>query len=191
MKKILPILAALLAAALLAGCGPTPASGGASGAEEADFSWHMAWANWSGEGQLLEGCENGAKMAISSVRHLPIWKVDSVEALERFKETPGQYLTLDQGWDEAPSFLKATEGCDEAFFAQKALLLIYLEASSSSFRFGVREIAVQDGSLCVHVEQTNRPEVFDTMMAGWLVVVEAPLARLEGVTGFDADLDHF
>lgn len=44
-------------------------------------------------------------MAISSVKHLPIYRFDSLNDLEQFKQTFGEEaFTMDGSWDEVPSF---------------------------------------------------------------------------------------
>ncbi len=186
MKRRIRFLAALLAVLLLAGCAPAAPE---SEAEPEEFRWQVAWANWSA-GALMDGCLNAKTMMISSVQHLPIWKVGSVRELEQFRARYAGELTLDQGLDGAPSFSGVTEGCDDAFFEKNALLLVYIEASSGSYRFDVDRVACEGGKLCVHAVQTNQPEVVNAMMAGWLIAVEAPLTLLDGVTEYDADLNN-
>ncbi len=43
-------------------------------------------------------------MAISSVKHLPIYRFDYLNDLEQFKQTFGEAFTMDGSWDEVPSF---------------------------------------------------------------------------------------
>lgn len=48
-------------------------------------------------------------MAISSVKHLPIYRFDSLNFdslndLGQFKQTFGEAFTMDGSWDEVPSF---------------------------------------------------------------------------------------
>ena len=46
-------------------------------------------------------------------------------------------------------------------------------------------------SFCIHVEQTNNPEVVTEDMAGWFVTVAVPDSMVENCTEFDADLNNF
>ena len=136
----------------------------------------------------MRGCLNGEKMIISSARHLPVFKLDTPEDLARFREDYGDSLTLDQGYDEVPSFSEVTGAYDEAFFAEHTVLLAYVASSSGSFRYALQDIANSGAALCLNVTQTNDPETYTADMAGWLVMAEVKDEDIAGVTGFDAKL---
>lgn len=188
MKRALVILLALLTAA--APCGCAREEQGASREWSEEFVSYLTYANYDGSGAVYSGALNREKMVISSVQHLPIYKLETAQELKQFKTTFGEILTLDGRYDEVLSFNEATAEYDDGFFEQHALLLVYVAAGSGSYRYGVHSIACDGDSLCVHAEQTNEPEVGTTDMAGWLIVVEAPREKLEGVTQFDADLGN-
>ena len=139
----------------------------------------VAYANWTEDNRIF-ACLNADKLAISSVRHCPVYKLDTKEDLELFRERFQNILTLDQGYNEAPSFNEAVSGYDDSFFAGHSLILAYVTAGSGSFRFGVRDIYCDGSSLCLNIVQTNHPEVGTDDMAGWLVIAEALDKELGG-----------
>ena len=127
-------------------------------------------------------------MIISSVRHLPVYKFDTLEELNRFKESYKDILTFDQGYDEVPSFNEVTAAYGESFFADHTVVLAYVEASSGSFRYAVRDISCQGSALCLDVEQTNHPGVYTDDMSGWFVIAEVLDSDIAAFTEFDAQL---
>ena len=150
--------------------------------------WKTAYANYSGDSGIYFACLNRVYMPISSVQHLPIYKFDSLEELEQFRESFGDKLTMDRGYDEVPSFDAAVEEYDAAYFEDHTLLLVYVVASSGSYRYGLKDFSLENSSCCIHVEPTVEPEVGTTDMSGWFLLVEAEDAELQGVTDFDAQM---
>ena len=157
------------------------------------FRAQVAWAGYPAENDLsavYTGCLNGGTMVISSVHHIPVFRLDTSAELDAFKADFREVLTLDRGHDEAPSFREAAAGYDEAFFADHSLVLAYVPAASGSFRYDLYDVICDGNSFCMIVVQTNDPETFTSDMAGWLVLVEAPNEALEGCESFDAQLSH-
>ena len=164
-------------------------SGGTTPVEEA-FEIAVSYANWTEESEIYFGALNKEKMVISSVQHLPIYKFNTLEELEQFKLAFGEVLTMDSGYDEVPSFNDITTNYDETFFDENTLLLVYVGANSGTYRFGVSSVFCAENSFCIHIEQTNNPEVVTDDMAGWFITVAVPDSMVENCTEFDADLNN-
>ena len=147
----------------------------------------VSYANWTEDSKIFS-CMNPEKLTISSVRHLPVYKLDTKEDIDQFKEKYRDVLTFDQGYDEVPSFNEATAGYDDTFFAEHTVVLAYVTANSGSLRFGIRDIYQDDSLFCLNVMQMNDPEVGTTDMAGWFMFAEIPDADLEGIADFDAKI---
>lgn len=156
-----------------------------------DTEFTLSYANWTGEAQIYFSALNNDKFAISSVQHLPIYKFDTKNDLDNFKQFFGEILSVNQSYDEVPSFDDATVEYDESFFSENSLILVYVPASSGSFRFGVREVYCDGKALCVHVEQTNSPEICTDDMAGWFITVPIEDALIKECEIFDADLNNY
>ena len=151
------------------------------------FDITVSYANWGELNEIYSKALNIDKMAISSVRHLPIYKFDTLAELEQFKNDVKYVLSIDQSYDEAPSFNDATSKYGDDFFADNTLMLVYVEASSGSFRYGVNSVYHADGNFCIHIEQTNNPEIGTDDMAGWFITVAVPDSMVADCTTFDAD----
>ena len=154
------------------------------------YTCNVAFANWSDDSKIYSEALNNKTMTISSVQHLPIYKCDTTAELDAFKESFSDILTMNQGLDETPSFEYVTAAYDGSFFSKYSLMLAYVPASSSSFRFGVSDVYIDEQSFCMYIEQLNNPEVYDCMMAGWFAIAEINKDNIAECTDFDAQLRH-
>ena len=202
MNRLIALVLVLVCVLGLVGCNTTIPSAstpvekptneiqsGGTPVEEA-FEIAVSYANWTEESEIYFGALNKEKMVISSVQHLPIYKFNTLEELEQFKLAFGEVLTMDSGYDEVPSFNDITTNYDETFFDENTLLLVYVGANSGTYRFGVSSVFCAENSFCIHIEQTNNPEVVTDDMAGWFITVAVPDSMVENCTEFDADLNN-
>ena len=150
----------------------------------------VSYANWTEESKLYNGCLNKEKMVISSVLHLPIFKFETLNDLNHFKENINGILSVDVSQDEMPSFNDASSGYNEIFFENNTLLLIYVSSGSGTYRYGVESIYYEDDSLCIQIKQLNNPEVVTFDMAGWFVTVALPDHIIKDCVEFDAFMNH-
>ena len=157
---------------------------------EREFSAAVAWANYAEDSTPYTTSLNIDRMTQSSIRHLPLWQVSSTTELAGWQETFGDLLSLEQGYDEVPSFTAVTAEMDENFFREQSVLLVYVPSNSCTYRYIVNSVDLCANQLCVHVQQANDPEAVDCAMAGWLMAVTVPKEILEGITDFDADLNN-
>lgn len=208
-------LSALLCAASAVGCGRETAETSSTDSESIDamgnvmtseydaeiktagtiytkdsFAVTVSYVSWTETAnQLFIGALNHEKMAISSVHHLPIYKLDTTEDLTQFKQLFDGALALDSGYDEVPSFNSVTASCDADFFEENALMLVYIMAPSGSFRFDMREVYCDGNAFCIYAETTNDPVNGTADMAGWFITVAVPHDIVKDCTVFDAVLD--
>ena len=131
---------------------------------------------------------NASKLNDNNPWNLPIYKFDTLSDLEKFKSDFGGENGFNYGWDEVPSLNDATKNYDEYFFERHTLMLVYVEANSGSYRFGFKDVTIDGSYLCIHVEQTNNPQVWTDDMAGWFITVAVPDSMVANITEFDADL---
>lgn len=161
--------------------------GGTSSNEVFDIT--VSYANWAHAPMESFGALNTDKLAISSVRHLPIYKFDTLKDLEQFKLFDDKF-TLGSGYNEVPSFNDAVAKYDDTFFEENSLMLVYVAANSGTYRFGVNSVFCDGNSFSIHVEQTNNPEAVTADMAGWFITIAVPDSMIENCTEFDADLNN-
>ncbi|MBQ5412285.1 MAG: hypothetical protein IIU19_02785 [Oscillospiraceae bacterium] len=209
MRKNLCIFLCLLLVFLLVSCGKAkapehpfdgddgrenkepdiPQDGTAGTKEDITYSYRVAYVNWTEDPVMTHRCINGEFFIYSDRPRLPLYRITSSAELEEFKKTVEGVLELRRGYNEFQSFEEQTSKYDELFFREDDLLMAYVAASSGSFRFGVTDIAAEEGVLRMHVVQTNDPEVYDSAMAGWLVIAEVRKADTSKFEKFDAVRD--
>lgn len=169
-----------------------PSPGGTSVREAFDVT--VSYAGGANSGALYSDALNRDKMAISSARHLPIYKIDTRDELDLFV---GNYIgisnsaVLNAGWDEVPYFTATLSQYDDAFFAENTLMLVYVSCRNCTHRFDVDSIYRDSQTLYISVEETTGAEVVDDAMADWFIAVAVPDNMVETCKQFDAELGNF
>lgn len=187
MKKLICFLFAFLFLLSAAGCGGKPID--TTWMENPDTT--VSEVGISDTEALYSGALNADKMAISSVRHFPICKFDTLEDLTQFKDSlehPESLSSRSYKYDELPSFNEVTAKYDETFFSENTLLLVYVVASTGTYRFAVDTIIGDGTGLCVQIAETTHAEVVTDDMAGWFITVAVPDSAAATYTEFDAVL---
>ncbi len=146
----------------------------------------IAWANWSDDSNIFTASLNFEKMVLSDFLHLPIFKCESSNDLDDFKNNFKDSLTLSTGYDEVPSFEEVTAGFGADFFEENTLFIVYVSANSGSFRFALDRFSIADGIFRAEIIQTNHPEDVTDDMAGWLIVIPVNNDQLQNVQSYDA-----
>ncbi len=163
---------------------------GGTPVEEA-FDIAVSYAGWTKESEIYLGALNQSTMVDSSVQHLPIYKFSTLEELEQFKLSFGEVLRMDYGFDEIPSFNDTTAKYDETFFGENTLMLVYVDANSGTYRFGVSSVFHEGNTFCIYIKQLNVPETDVTAdLAGWFITVVVPDSMVENCVEFDAVLNR-
>jgi len=182
MKKLICFPFAFLFLLSAAGCGGKPID--TTWMEDPDTTVSRV----SSSEVLDSGALNEDRMTISSVLHFPIYKFDTLEELTQFKDSLDYPEMLSFAYDEVPPFNEVTAKYDEAFFSENTLLLVYVVASTGTYRFAVDTITGDGTGLCVHIAETTHAEVVTADMAGWFITVAVPDSAAATYTEFDAVL---
>ena len=179
MKKLIAFILILLFLLTLVSCVP----------HDPGYANTVAYAGWSDDPIISDGALNKEQLQSDGVTHLPIFRMDTIEDLGQFKLKYKDVLAMDYGYNSVLSFEEALNKAQwdrEEFFKEHSLLVIYVTAGSGSLRFGVNDVEVLDGSVCVYVEQKNNPEIVTDDMAGWFILVEVEDEEIRGCNSFDA-----
>ena len=154
-----------------------------------EFEATVSYANWSVD-PLIKSLALNSELTENKKDRIPVYRFDTLEDLEGFKTDFGEILSMSAGYDEIPSFEEATAKYDEAFFEENSILLVYVTASSGSYRYQIVDIEITEGSLIVQAKKTNSPQIGTCDMAGWFLTVAIPDEKLADITVFDARLDN-
>lgn len=147
------------------------------------------YANYAKQEDLIYSrCLNRKAMTQSAVEHFPIFKFDTKQELEQFIQDFETVFTMKSGYDEVPSFLDSIAEYDDDFFSEYTLLLAYVPTNSGSFRFGLKNITCNNGTLCMNVIKSRNPQSQTDDMSGWFVISEMKDTDMQKCTNFDAQL---
>jgi hypothetical protein len=179
MKKLIALILASICLVTLVSCFPV----------DPGYATTVAYAGWSDDPAIADGALNKGQLTNENGDHLPIFRFDTFDDLNQFKTKYENVLSFDQGYNSVLSFNEALTKAQwdrEGFFADHSLLAVYVPANSGSLRFAVHDIEVTYESVCIYVEQTNRPEIFTEDMAGWFVLVEIADEEIRNCYTYDA-----
>lgn len=150
------------------------------------YDLELSFANWTESDKIRQDALNAEILAQSIANHLPIYKFETIEELEKFKTDFVEVFTMDSGWDETPSFNEVSAKYDKEFFEETTLFLVYIGSTNSTHRFGLDSIGWDEKSLYIHVEETTEAKEVDTAMAGWFLTVAVSKESVANCTEFDA-----
>lgn len=153
---------------------------------EDTFDIRISYAGWSEDGEIYTRALNTQKMSQSSLKHLPIYRFDTLEDIENFKSTFDNHLAFEYGFDEIDSFNNTVSGYDEDLLDHYSLVLVYVSAISGTYRYGVESIFCDGTNFTVYVDELKHPEIVTDDLAGWFITVLVPDSMIENCTEFDA-----
>lgn len=130
---------------------------------------------------------NLEKMSENEIEHLPVYKMDTLEELEQFKQV---LYKVDDIFGAGGSLEEITEGYDEEFFRENTLILVYLHASSSSYIYQVESVNIYENTFYIHVEDVFEDNYAELATADWFVTVSVPDSVIADCTDFDADVRY-
>jgi len=138
------------------------------------FDTRLSYVGWTDQDTPWQMAINMSDRLLSSEKALPLMLVNDTFSLSSLKNSLGEVLSMDGSYDEVGSFNEATAGCDDAFFADSTLMVVYIEAPSGSYRYGLDNIYCDGKTFQITVKKTVDPEVHTDDMAGWFLSVAVP-----------------
>ena len=119
MKKLVSLFLAFVCIFVLVGCNT----------DKDNFETTVSRVGYMEGYEIWLGALNREKMSMSSVKHLPIFKFNTLEEFDGFKSAMGEE-ELSVAYDELPSFIDNTSKYGEEFFVENTLVLVYLPSKS-------------------------------------------------------------
>lgn len=188
LKNFAAVIICFVLSFLMCACEPadTPVLGGAAVADTG-YEWDLAYAaHGIGDDELFwDNALNADNSEKGGAQHLPIFKFESAEEFEDFKTGVLSGFYLNEGHNDVPSLKSITSECDEEFFKENTLFLIYVPATSGSVRHKVSEVTAEDGVFTAEITADSPPAV--TMdLVSWFLTVKANKDYVSGCTEFNA-----
>jgi len=151
------------------------------------FDVQVSYANSARDKTIYSKALNSSKIDVQNPNGiLPIYRFDSLKNLNDFKEKFKDKLTMDSGYDEMPSFNSVTAQYDDKFFDENALFLVYVEATSGSYRYNAHSIYNDGKEFKIAIHKVRSPEVYTEDMAGWFVTVGIKKDAVKTCTDYNA-----
>ena len=155
------------------------------------FSNAIAYVGWTEDERIYTGAVNKQLLQSGDGEHLPVFLIDTPEDLAAFKSQYQDVFAMDQGHNDIRSLEQAlaqTQWDRAAFYEEHTLMLVYIPANSSTYRYGIQRVDTEDGSLTVRIEVKNTPDIVTDDMAGWMLMVLVDDEEIAKYTQIDAIL---
>lgn len=154
------------------------------------FDFGIFKSGYSRANRIYTEALNKDKMPGERGFHQPVYKFDTVDDLVSFRENfKKDFNRTDNPADV--SFIKNVfERYSDSFFKNNSLILIYVEATSGSYRYKVHSVEYDEKSFLFHVIENSKAEMFTADMQGWFLTVGVPKSLIKSGTSFDADLNN-
>lgn len=154
-----------------------------------EFPILVAYAGWTENGEIYTNALNTEKMSMDGGYYLPIYRLDTLADVEEFRSAFENDLAMEYGFDEIESFNDTIEMYeDEAFLQSHSIMIVYVKANSSTYRYGVESIICDGERFVINVEELKHPHVVTADLAGWYLIVVVRDAMIEDCTDFNAVL---
>lgn len=143
----------------------------------------VANAGYCSDDDLVSESLNFDKFSNPKHEHLIIYKFDSLTELTKFKLQYQDRLSFEE-------LTNAVNIIDDTYFVDKTLLLIYKFTTNTSLRYDVYGVYVDNGTLCVHIEQNITSDDKNKTKDGWFIALSLDKDSLDDITYFDAVLEE-
>lgn len=152
----------------------------------------VAYADWTQIADIHTPALNEFQIAVSSLHHLPLYRLDSVADIhalkECFKEETLPVSLRDEG---IPSFDEATAAFDDPFFQENTLFLVPVPADGEAYRYDIGNVYNDGKKFLIRVDQLLSPEADTAGLDGWwFVLVSADRESVQDCTEFDTELHN-
>lgn len=182
---------------LLSGCqkpaAPVSQPAGESSryAETSAYTVSYISTDYSTQESLWSEADNAGMADAEERRHIPVRRIDSIEALQEFLEVYGEWPDFSSYTGAVIPLSKTTEAFDYRYFKDHTLLVLYLTENSGSNRHQIDRVGIDGDTLFVRVfaiVPTNSDGLvcLTDDMAGWFILLELDKAFAERCTAVDA-----
>lgn len=157
--------------------------------EKQDYGNTISYVGWTDNQILYDNALNKDLLQSQPNDHLPMFKMDTVEQLEQFKNTFNSVFDFNTGYDSVLSFngaLSKAQWEREAFFKDNTLIIVYIPTNDSSLRFFVQDVITTDNSICISIQQKSVEQSQANDKAGWFLLMQVTDEEINKYTSFDA-----
>ncbi len=139
-----------------------------------------------GLGTFIKYSENPSSIAISSTQHILIAHIPDKGELDMLRADISQYYQTNIAYGEQVSFDEKVSMYDDAFFEEKALLILSLSEGSGSICHEVEFVRGRKSPRVYVCIKRITPEVGTCDMADWFAIIEVSKSDIDTALGFNA-----
>lgn len=157
--------------------------------EDAIFPYTLSWADNSEAGEhalRYTYYPITGSYAYQNELTYPAIGIKNTQELDSFLSLARSYFSLSASMPDKETFNEVVKKYDEAFFAEKGLVIVYIPSESTSIGYKLTDAALAGEELHITVTE-NRPEgELASQAAGWFMTVEFPQEVISQANYFSA-----
>lgn len=157
--------------------------------EDSIFPYTLCWADYTEDGEHALRYTYYPITGTHAYQHeltYPAIGIKNAQELESFLSLAKNYFSLNASVGEGKTFNAVATACDEAFFQEKGLVVVYIPSESTSIGYKLADAVLAGEELHITVAEKRPEGELTAEMAGWFMAVEIPQEILSQANYFSA-----
>ncbi len=117
--------------------------------------------------------------------HLPIFKIDSMEALDFFKNDIIGNYDISANFNDLPSLESVIMGCDQEFFKTRTLFIVATRSGSGMIRYELDNLTVDGNTMTAKLNRIS-PNAITMDLVCFFGIISVDNDSIKDCTNFDA-----
>ena len=182
------VIGAVVACVAVAICFLTNPKTGDDSNNPIEFTYEICPVERSGNnyGSMVDIGGVPPKANVSSIQALPTVKITSVTELKKFKATLQPTMNFDLSFWDTMTFNEIVKSCNDAYFREKTLILVYTTATAYSARYLPAYVTRNGNTLSVGITESTMGWGDSPTQAGWLICISVPNEAVKKIDVIDA-----
>ena len=157
--------------------------------EDSVFPYTLCWADYTEDGEHALRYTYYPIIGTHAYQHeltYPAIGIKNAQELESFLSLAKNYFSLNASVREGKTFNSVAAACDEAFFQEKGLVVVYIPSESTSISYKLADAVLTGEELHITVAEKRPEGELTAEMAGWFMAIEIPQEILSQANYFSA-----
>lgn len=157
--------------------------------EDSIFPYNLCWADYAEEGEhalRYTYYPITGTYAYQNELTYPAIGIKNAQELESFLSLARNHFSLNASVREGKTFNSVAAACDEAFFQEKGLVVVYIPSESTSIGYTLADAVLEGEELHITVAEKRPEGELTSAMAGWFMAIEIPQEILSQANYFSA-----
>ena len=157
--------------------------------EDSVFPYTLCWADYTEDGEhALRYTYYPITGAYAYQNELtyPAIGIKNAQELKSFLSLAKNYFSLNASVGEGKTFSSVAAACDEAFFLEKGLVVVYIPSESTSISYKPADAILNGEELHITIAEKRPEGELKNAAAGWFMAIEIPQDILSQANYFSA-----